>query len=46
MAVGKYNVKIKLNDDLKGYFIGGDDEWEIEIVARVIAAQPYRVPSC
>ena len=37
MAVGKYNVKIKLNDDLKGYFIGGDDEWEIEIVARVIA---------
>ena len=37
MAVGKYNVKVKLNDDLKGYFIGGDDEWEIEIAARVIA---------
>ncbi len=35
--VGKYKVKIELKPELSGYFIGGDDEWEIEIVARVIA---------
>ncbi len=35
--VGKYKVRIELKPELSGYFIGGDDEWEIEIVARVIA---------
>ncbi len=34
--VGKYTVKIELKPELNGYFIGGDDEWEIEIVARII----------
>ncbi len=34
--VGKYKVRIELKPELSGYFIGGDDEWEIEIVARVI----------
>ncbi len=37
MSVGKYRVEITLNDELNGkYFIGGDSEWEIEIVARII----------
>ncbi len=36
-SVGKYRVEITLNDELNGkYFIGGDSEWEIEIVARII----------
>ena len=36
-SVGKYRVEITLNDDLNGkYFIGGDSEWEFEIVARII----------
>ncbi len=37
MSVGKYRVEITLNDELNGkYFIGGDSEWEFEIVARKI----------
>ncbi len=37
MSVGKYRVEITLNDELNGkYFIGGDSEWEFEIVARII----------
>ena len=36
-SVGKYRVEITLNDELNGkYFIGGDSEWEFEIVARII----------
>ncbi len=36
-SVGKYRVEITLNDELNGkYFIGGDSEWEFEIVARKI----------
>ena len=36
-AVGKYRVEITLNSDTSSqYFIGGDSEWEYEIVARVI----------